>query len=318
MPGAIAHMAAVRQAQARLVAEYGATLIAECADQHPAWLHAGSIAPDYSDLYQILSRGHPDKWSCLLHQEKSGDAIRAGVAWINDHIKGRSSPEFQRSVAWLAGYLSHIVLDATIHPVVHAIVGEYNQHRIDHQHCEMVMDAYICNRYGSFAEMMADWEAVLSKTSDEAGKGMDPTIKSIWSYMLKKTYPAAYEDNPPAFDAWQRDYLQSIPGACLEEVFFRHAAPGTTHHYLARGKLPKDASLIYIENCLAPENNRFGRETMHLDEVFRFGIGNVVHYWLQLEEALGSGDAALPELPNWNLDHGRLDSHTGGDAALWI
>jgi len=317
MPGAIAHMVAVRQAQKRFIQEHGLTLVAECTAFQSAWLQAGSVAPDFSDLYQILSRNSEDEWSHLLHQEKSGDAIRAGVEWICAHMDERKSLDFQRSVAWLAGYLSHIVLDATIHPVVHAIVGEYDLNWVDHRHCEMVMDAHICNRNGGFSEVMATWERALLQTSDEAGEGIDLAIKSIWSYMLEKTYPAAYADNPPALDGWHHDCQQGIASAHQEGVLFKYATPATANHYRRRGALPEDASLIYIENCPAPANNRFGRDTMHFDEIFRFGIGNMIRYWLQLEDALTSGDAELPDLPNWNLDHGRIDTYTKGDAALW-
>ena len=317
MPGAIAHMLSARQAQ-RIASEHGAGLVAECAGEYPAWLQAGAIAPDYSCLYQIIPQDRLDEWSGLLHEERSGDAIRAGVEWLCEHMEERDSEAFRKSVAWLAGYLSHIVFDATIHPVVHAIVGEYDRNWIDHRRCEMLMDAYICNHHGGFAEVLAGWEGVLRQTSDAAGEGLDDAIKEIWSYMLERAYPEAYGDNPPAFDEWHRDYLRTIVDACPEGVFFRHSAPGTAYIYLEHGKLSKDASLLYIENCPAPENNRFGRDTMHYDEVFRFGVSNVLRYWGQLETALASGDASMPDLPNWNLDHGGLPGEEKVEAALWI
>lgn len=65
MPGAIAHMVAVRQAQKRFIQEHGLTLVAECTAFQSAWLQAGSVAPDFST--RVLGS---DQAKCLLYNVK--------------------------------------------------------------------------------------------------------------------------------------------------------------------------------------------------------------------------------------------------------
>jgi len=293
----------------------GLELIGRSVHAYSSWLKVGAIAPDYSCLYQISSREQIDEWSDLLHQDKCGDAVRAGVEWLSRRTIDQDSPEFGKALAWLAGYLSHIVLDATIHPVVHSIVGEYDRNLVDHRRCEMFMDAYLCTRRRGYVTEIANWKRVMQQVSEDGT--FDGAIRSIWSYILATTYPETYVLNPPALAEWHRKYVQAIDDACPEGVFFRHAAPGTAYHYLASGKLPKDAHLIYIDHCSLPEGNRFGRNEMHFDEVFRFGLSNVILFWEKLEVAVACSDAGLFDLPNWDLDQGTVNTKGEPNLSLW-
>ncbi|RJP17829.1 MAG: hypothetical protein C4529_14060 [Deltaproteobacteria bacterium] len=41
---------------------------------------------------------------------------------------GQSSVPDETKLVWMIGFVSHLVTDATIHPIVQAIVGPYDEH----------------------------------------------------------------------------------------------------------------------------------------------------------------------------------------------
>ncbi len=318
MPGAFAHMVAAEQAQLK-AQQQGIDLIAQSTLLYPEWMQAGSVGPDYPYLKTFGSQDPSDKWADHLHYIRTGDVVRAGVEWLHDRIGEQGNVTFQKATSWLAGYLSHVVLDASIHPVVRAIVGEYEEHKTDHRRCEMYQDSHICKKKHGYEMVFDEWADYLRHTTDASGDGMDASIKAIWSYMLERTYPDTYTSNPPDFDGWHHGYIQKIDLADNDIIIFRHAAADNAVIYINSGKIPDDDKKQYIEQCNTPSNNRFNQVTMHYDEVFEFGVENVVRYWKMMDMAInGQGDISLPELPNWNLDKGTTDPDGEGDATLWV
>jgi len=316
MPGAFAHMVAAEQAllQAR---QDGLQLIAHCTDQFPQWLQAGAAAPDYPALYEST---HPTgNWANRMHREKSGDVVRAGIWWLYERSPRRDEAEIQKATAWLAGYLSHVVLDATLNPVIRAIAGDYESQSEHYQRCEMVMDAHLCRNSLGYELMYDEWTSNLRRITDPNGDGMDPVVRSIWSKMLKQTYGQAFASTPPAFDNWHRSYLQAIETPAGDETFFRHAAAGTPFVHLDAESVTAAERRRFVEMCLLPAGNRLDRISMHYDEILAFAVETIVRYWEIMESALvWNGDLAMPELSNWDLDRGTIGAQKDAVAALWL
>ncbi|MDD3473368.1 MAG: zinc dependent phospholipase C family protein, partial [Syntrophaceae bacterium] len=76
-------------------------------------------------------------WADLMHYETTNGIVLHGYADIkNTWVEGPLRPTDERILAWLFGYASHLIADATIHPIVEAIVGPYEENSKEHQLCE--------------------------------------------------------------------------------------------------------------------------------------------------------------------------------------
>jgi hypothetical protein len=148
---------------------------------------------------------------------------------------------------------------------------------------------------------------------------MDPSVSKLWNAMLKEVHPTEYSTNPPQIDGWQKAYAEKLDLADHNAIFFRHAAAEDGVFYeLSTKILPNDLTK-YIEKALLPKNNRFKQETMHYRDIFKLGTDNIARFWTMITFAIeGTGDPALPEILNWNLDKGTIDKEGMGDATLWV
>jgi len=318
MPGAFAHMLAAERAK-KAAESNGLHSIARSTLKYPQWLQAGTVGPDFPYLHHLRSHDPSDSWADLMHYKRTGDVVRAGIQWLSDWAGDRTSPEYQRAVAWLSGYLSHVVLDASVHPVVRAIVGEYEDHAKDHRICEMYMDSFIFKETFGYELVNDEWADYLRHTTDDSGRGMDRAIKAIWEHMLKTTYPNEYEKNRPDFDGWHNGYIQAIDMADNNLILFRHAFTENGCCYADSEGIPAEAMTVYIEKAKTPTINRFGTQSMHYRDIFNFGVDNIVQYWTTMNAAIeGNGDISMPTLPNWNLDKGTIDLAGEGNATLWV
>ncbi|MCR4345968.1 MAG: zinc dependent phospholipase C family protein [Sulfuricaulis sp.] len=318
MPGAFAHMLAATQAQ-QAAESKGLHSVARSTLKYPQWLQAGTVGPDFPYLHHLRSHDPSDSWADLMHYKRTGDVVRAGIKWLSEWTGDRTSKEYQRAVAWLSGYLSHVVLDASVHPVVRAIVGEYEDHAKEHRICEMYMDSFIFKETFGYELVNDEWADYLRHTTDDSGAGMDRAIKAIWEHMLKTTYPNEYEKNRPDFDGWHNGYIQAIDMADNNLILFRHAFTKNGYCYADSAAIPAQAMTMYIEKATTPKINRFGVKNMHYQEIFNFGVDNIVQYWTAMNAAIeGEGDISMPTLPNWNLDKGTIDPTGEGNATLWV
>jgi hypothetical protein len=290
-------------------------------NRFPQWLQAGAVGPDYPYLHHALtSHDESDSWADLLHYVRTGDVVRAGVDILRQRYPTeKDSQAFLRALAWLYGYASHVVLDASIHPVVRAIVGEYEDNKTDHRVCEMYMDSYIFNETYGYELSNSEWADYLRSLTDPITGGMDTSVVSLWDKILQQTHPDDYSRNPPQIHEWHKAYVSKLDSADLNIGFFRHIAGSNGLLYVPSTDIPPERKTLYIDQAAIPSHNRFGRSTMSYTDVFEFGVGNVAYFWELMTKAIeGTGDPLLANLLNWNLDKGTIDPGGAGDATLWV
>lgn len=319
MPAAFAHMIAADSAKRKL--EKTNKLVRLILNRFPQWLQAGAVGPDYPYLHHALtSHDESDSWADLLHYKKTGDVVKAGVEIMRERYAAEKDiKEYRRALAWLLGYASHVIMDASVHPVVRAIVGEYEQNKMDHRVCEMYMDSYIYELNYQTELTNSQWAEYLRSLTEKKTKKMDQAVSSLWHAMLKQTYPEDYEKNPPQIDSWQKAYVEKMDLADTKLIFFRHAAAGAGLVYIESTGIPPDAMKEYIEEAKAPQPNKFGVATMHYKQVFDFGVKNISAFWSEMTAIIeGTGDPLFAQLPNWNLDKGTIDPEGMGYATLWV
>jgi len=319
MPAAFAHMIAADKAKRQLERQ-GLKLPQLVLNQYPQWLQAGTVGPDYPYLHHLLFSHESSSWADLFHYVKSADVVRAGVNILRSQFPGaQDDNNFRRSLSWLYGYASHVVFDASVHPVVRAIVGEYEQNKTEHRACEMYMDSFIYKDYFGIELDNSDWVSYLKALTDSATKGMNAPVATLWHSMLKEVHPSDYSNNPPQIDGWQNAYEEKLSLADHNAIFFRHAAAEEGLLYELSTAIQPEDMTKYIEKPLLPKPNRFSLDTMHYRDIHQFGAENIARFWTDITAAIeGTGDPTLPGLLNWNLDKGTIDPEGVGDATLWI
>jgi hypothetical protein len=120
-----------------------------------------------------------------MHYEKTN-----GIA-VNGHgeLKGRwatHQPQHEILLAWLLGFVSHLVTDATIHPIVQATVGEYSSHKEQHRTCEMTQDSLIFNEVKNNDVTYAEFSEVLKFCAESPEF---PTLMAFWKRQLQAGFP---------------------------------------------------------------------------------------------------------------------------------
>ncbi len=320
MPGAFAHMIAAEQAGQKIEGQ-AFELPMQAVNCYPQWLQAGAVGPDYPYLHHLLtSHDQSDSWANLLHHTRTGDVVRAGVGRLRQEFPANNEQGvFLRSLAWLYGYASHVILDASIHPVVRAIVGEYEQHKTEHRACEMYMDSWIYKKTYGVELINTEWIDCLRALNDPTSGQMDSAVTDLWDSMLEEVYPQQVRTNPPQIAAWHHAYVDKLDLADLNVGFFRHVAAKNGIVYVASSDIQPGDRRKYIEAAKTPMPNRFEQATMSYEQIFALGVENIFRYWEQITRAIeGQGDPVLASLPNWNLDNGTIEA-TGDDrATLWV
>lgn len=319
MPGAFSHMIAADRAKYALEKQ-GLLFPAKALNRFPEWLQSGTVGPDYPYLHHALTSHDPsDSWADRMHYERSGDMVRAGVRRLHQrYAVEQDNDDYLRNLTWLFGYASHVMLDASIHPVVRAIVGDYAENKKEHRKCEMYMDSYLYKKTYEVDLVNSEWADYLRHVSTSNGQ-FDASIVAFWDAILQEIYPAEYARNPPQIAAWHDAYVGKLDSADINTLFFRHAAADMGLLYIASEEIPSTALDKYIAKATLPSVNRVNASTMHYADIFEFGVNNVVQAWTAMTAAIeGKGNLDLPLIANWNLDTGTIDPEGNGDATLWI
>jgi hypothetical protein len=144
MPATFAHFLLAREAIGRLGDRDG--LYWDILGINNNFVIMGAAGPDYPYLtdvikYQTLHMGH--NWANRMHYENVTGFVREGIRKLSQKKKTKD-PQFDICLSWFAGYVSHVVMDSFIHPIINRIVnGIYIFTHEEHLKCELIQDSYI-------------------------------------------------------------------------------------------------------------------------------------------------------------------------------
>jgi hypothetical protein len=304
MPGTYAHMIAADKAKDKIVEADSLIYFAKCLLEFPEWLQSGTVGPDYPYLHHALtSHDLSDSWADLMHYTSIGDLIHNATVQIREMYNQNSEcNETRRNIAWFLGFISHIVLDITIHPVVRLVVGEYKDNPDEHRSCEMFMDTYIYNTTYKSELSNSEWIDYLRSVSSEYG--MDSQIVTFWNKLLNNTYPHEYKKNQPQIHKWHKKYIKKLDCADINVGFFRHCFADKGWAYPSILDIREEEYQKYIHDLPLPKGNCFDKNSMNYDEIFKNGIKNIVFYWKKIMSLITSNDNDFSFFKNWNLDTG--------------
>ena len=260
------------------------------------FMYLGSESPDLP--YLSVKFGHFN-WADVMHYERTNSIVVSGYNDIKEAWLQRKQAD-EAKFAWLLGYVSHMVADATIHPIVNEIVGAYKQNQEEHRICEMTQDALIYNqitnneiRYGEISSTLKFCKE--SEYFDE--------LMEFWKIQLIQDYEEKHKEAHPAF--WFKTYTDSIDtgeGGSGVVAYFRHLGLGQDYIYKTKTEIMESYpqyKLKYYEDVKTPK----GKGTF-LNEGFERTVRNVVKAWKSLYLGL-TGDLVVSEIiKDWNLDTG--------------
>lgn len=266
-------------------------------NKYSEFLFLGSASPDLP--YLSFKTGKVN-WADLMHYEKTNGIVISSYdelkkAWLTK----QASDEIK--LIWLMGFVSHLVADATIHPIVQAIVGPYEQNKKEHRLCEMTQDSLIYKerkntdiKYAEFSEAIE-----FCKDSEYFDGLMD-----FWSEQAAKTYSDKNEEPHP--ELWFTTYSEAIDAAEGNSdiiALFRHLGVGEGFIYKTKdeiiSKYPKDYEKYFTKVKLPAGDVGF-----FPTDGFERAVKNVVDAWNKLYTGLNSNINVAGIIRNWNLDTG--------------
>lgn len=296
MPGAFAHITLVNIALEK-VRKVSPDLfpkeIIKALSYNFKFCELGAVSPDYP--YLDITNKESAPWADAMHYTRSGEMIYAGIDYIKNLPDGLPK---RKAIAWLFGYVAHMVADVTIHPIIELKVGPYKENKTAHRRSEMHQDSYI------FAKINLGEIGVSEHVESICKCGKDGVIDSavslMWSEMLNKVHAEAFITNPPKIESWHKAFDLMVNKIAEEGhqllPLARHVAVdcGLTYPKF------KEIDYQYIRDLKTPSG------PMHYDEIFDFAVDNVVNIWTIIARAIVLNDNEYKhKVGNWDFDTGR-------------
>lgn len=278
--------------------ELGAVL-----DYWGRYTYLGGVSPDYPYL------GLDADWADLMHKGRTNSMITQALEVI--FRQRQDAPEdqgWQQRFAWLLGFVSHVVADVVIHPVVNIKVGKYEENKEHHRICEMNQDVWIYKAVTgldlSFSDNMKGEIRSCGRPFD-----LDDNIEDLWSQCLEGTYGEKPRDEQ--LDKWHAAFLALVDFAENSRkipVFGRHLVSGGAAY-------PETVNMEYVENLVVPDGDGVDADEQPVDRNASLNFRQVFDKaWGHIEEAWGvlASDLFADELGeqhtrvfgDWSLDTG--------------
>lgn len=266
----------------------------------------GSVSPDYPYL------GLDPDWADLMHKGKANVLIGHAIASI--HAECNGSPDsvgWQQRFAWILGFVTHVIADVVIHPVVNIKVGKYEEHKEDHRRCEMTQDVWI---YREIVGLDLHFSDHMKGEIRGCGRpfDLDDGVEELWADCLQKTY--GRRPGGDQIDMWHASFLKLVDFAEAGRkipVFGRHLVAGAAAYpdkselneeFLFDLKVPTDKAVDAQEQPVS------FTETRSFADIYKKALSHVDELWSALGRDLFTGPSlgreCLQIIGDWSLDTG--------------
>jgi len=265
------------------------------------FVNLGAVGPDYPYLTDLLAgvlKEHT--WADRMHYENTREFLKIAAS----NLLNRKEEEFNICLAWFCGFVSHVVADTIIHPVVNTIVGPYLFNSSEHRHCEMIQDSYIFREIKGTELRYSEYVGLLKQCSDPADEEcIHPSISTLWGGILEASHPGGgkyFAKIQP--DEWHKNFLSKISTAADPIPVFRHFGEEKSLVYKRVEGFDQEERKKFIEEVRLPG----GKTGNFRKNVFDKAVAMVIDVWgtlfVDLERKDLSGFDAC--IKNWNLDTG--------------
>lgn len=269
----------------------------------------GSVSPD---LPYLAAGGK--SWADAFHYDDTDSVAHAGLRKLAADA-GRPKAVHEAILAWLMGYASHLVADATIHPVVEAIVGPYEveANRGPHRLCEMAQDVLAFREIKHQELNNSEVADILRTVGDSPSKG---AVFDFWHERIRECYPGKTSlAHPSVWFGFYKNAIDIADGGGRLAALFRHLGADGDYVYEPAHVLEGDAAGYrdYFANVKLPDGNR----GPFMEHGFRRAQDNIVRAWNDLYQRLEIGGDTTGILCNWNLDTGVDQGSAGKEVTFW-
>lgn len=269
----------------------------------------GAAGPDYPYLTDVITgMMGGQNWSNRMHYENTSLLVEKGAERLSKMNK--NDKDFDICLSWLCGYVSHVIADSFLHPVVNAVVGGiYIFTHTDHRNCEMTWDVYIFKKETDDEIRYADprkgygYLNILEDCSDPNDPNrLYPALSQLWTSLLKDAHPNAenYFDSIVP-DKWHENYIKRVDFIADPNPIFRHVWGVKDFVYKTILEISKEDEERFIKKVRLPD-----KREVHFDVAFNEALNQVATVWKTLFANVekGSTNEMGQYLKDWNLDTG--------------
>jgi hypothetical protein len=263
---------------------------------HHCFLLLGSVSPDLPSIWDKVPLP-PGDWSDKMHRDPGTNKVV-----IEAFHRFQAVPDDDPGLAWLLGYVGHVVADVVVHPVVAAIKAAHPGKNI-HQIIEIHQDA-LCfkevKHYDLKKEFFLEWLAECD--SPKYGAAFDQTM-SVWETALKKAF-----GSEPSCKTWYTTYLGALHAASAVSLQFR----GYTFPQVSDIS-EQDKKNFYTDVILPLPQKPTGSFRR---VVLKHAAEKIAEVWKAVWDCRKNGGNIAAVVPDWNLNTGE-NRDTGKENDLW-
>lgn len=290
-------------------------------DNWGRFAYLGGVSPDYPYL------GLDVDWADLMHKSMTDRMVKYAMPLLHQaRVDHPDAPEWRQQFAWLLGFVSHVIADVAIHPVVNIRVGKYALNKEDHRRCEMNQDVWIYREITGLDLHVSD---NMKGEIRSCGTPIDlnDNVEELWKTCLEKTFVTRQLQNDQ-IDKWHAFFIKLIDLAEIGRkipVFGRHMASGAWAYpgndeldqsYFEDIEVPVSSN---VKNTMDPESPEFEQpqdrgQASSFAAVFEKTRNHILEAWHVLSDDLFGNDTNPGSLhkavfENWSLDTG-IDNNT--------
>jgi hypothetical protein len=270
---------------------------------HTPFCKLGAVSPDCPEV--VGSTGATG-YAKIMHHLRTADFVRYAVPQI--YSMNFSLADTRACLAWIFGYVAHLVTDLTVHPVISRKFGDYAKNmknKQQHRFCEFHQDVHLYHKlYGQeivgsdFLKFSGLAECAVNRSTNK----LHPVIVDLWTHCLEQ-YPRsetkAYVSLPSQSlkpNVWYATHLNLFKTVVTKGNPFLQ---GIGFGYPDVAKL----NSIYLRHLPTTSGT-----AITCEELFEAAKQNIKATWATLALALDSNQPALLSLPNADLVTGRADA----------